>query len=1024
MNFNQWIHKHTRSVLFIMLVLAVGGALAALGLPVALFPRVSFPRIEVSVDSGEQPAQRMAVAVTYPVEQAVRSIPGVQSVQARTGRGSCELKIGFAWGSDMAQALLEVDSQINGILPRLPAETSFRAKRMDTTNFPVLGYSLTSSTVSPSRLRTIAKYQIEPVVSTVRGVARVQVQGGAIPEYHVIVDPARLQAFNMTLADVSQALSAANVLSAVGKFEDHDKLYLIISNTSYRSIRQIQQVVLRTGANGLVRLGDVATVKLSTKPQWTRVDADGHPAVLLQVFQQPGGNTVRIAAAIKRKIDSFKKNLPAGIDIATWYNQSQLILASAASVRDAVLIGILLAVVVLLLFLRNWKITLIAALVVPAVLSSTILLLYLFHMTFNIMTLGGMAAAVGLIIDDAIVMVEHIVRRTRGAAGDMRGRVIKATREFTGPLAGSSTSTMIIFAPLAFLSGVTGAFFKALSLTMAASLLISFFMAWLAVPVLAAGFLDQRDANQPEGGRITAYLHRVYGWIMVRILRVPGLVLVVLIPILVLGFAAYKNVGSGFMPHMDEGGFILNYVANPGTSPTETNRLLLEVEKIILANKYVDTFSRRTGLQLGGGTTRSYTGDFFIRLKGFPRPPIEQIMTAIRRRIRRRVPGLKIDTAQMMQDLIGDLTAVPQPIEIKIFSDSGPMLDAQALKVKRAISSIPGVVEVRSGIQIAGDALQIRVNRIKAALQGMTAGAITTALHQYLSGTVTTRIQRGPQMIGVRVWVPQADRATEQDIDNLLLRAPDGHLFPLKEVASIETLTGQQEIFSDNLKRMIAVTARINGRDMGSTVAAVQQVLNKPGMFPHGMYYAMGGLYKQQQIAFKGLLVVMIAAVLLVFLVLLFLYEHFRVALAMLSIPLLALCCVFVGLWITHTELNVSSMMGMTMVVGIVTEVGIFYYSEYNDMSDDTPVRKRLIDAGKNRMRPIAMTTIAAILALLPLALGLGQGSQMQQPLAIAIITGLCVQLPLTLVILPALLGIVHRVNVAWPPEAGPSVRH
>ena len=1015
MNFNQWIHKHTRSVLFVMLVLALGGALAAVGLPVALFPRVSFPRIEVSVNSGQQPAQRMAVAVTYPVEQAVRSIPGVRSVEARTGRGACELKIGFAWGSNMAQALLEVEAQINAILSKLPAQTSFRAKRMDTTNFPVLGYSLVSSTVSPSRLRTIATYKLKPLLSAVRGVARVQVQGGATPEYQVIVDPGRLQAFNMTLSDVAQALSAANVLSAVGKFEDHDKLYLIISNTSYRSIRQIQQVVLRTGANGLVRLGDVATVTLATKPQWTRVDADGHPAVLLQIFQQPGGNTVQIAQDIKNKINGFKKNLPAGINIATWYNQSQLILASAASVRDAVIIGIILAVLVLLLFLRNWKITLIAAMVVPAVLSSTILLLYLFHMSFNIMTLGGMAAAVGLIIDDAIVMVEHIVRRIRGAAGDQRGRIINATREFTVPLAGSSTSTMIIFAPLAFLSGITGAFFKALSLTMAASLLISFFMAWLAVPVLAAHFLNQRDANQPESGRITAFLHRTYGWLMIRILRVPALILVAIIPILAVGYLAYRNVGSGFMPRMDEGGFILNYVANPGTSPTETNRLLLEVERIILTNPYVDTFSRRTGLQLGGGTTRSYTGDFFIRLKGFPRPPIEQVMTAIRERIRQRVPGLKIDTAQMMQDLIGDLTAVPQPIEIKIFSDSGPLLDAEALKVKRDISHIAGVVEVRSGIQIAGDALQIRVNRIKAALQGMTAGAITSALKQYLSGTVTTHIQRGPQMIGVRVWVPQADRATERDIGNLRLRAPDGHLFPLKTVASIETLTGQQEIFSDNLKRMIAVTARISGRDMGSTVAAVLRILNKPGMFPQGMYYELGGLYKQQQIAFRGLLVVMIAAVLLVFLVLLFLYEHFRVALAMLSIPLLALCCVFVGLWITHTELNVSSMMGMTMVVGIVTEVGIFYYSEYHDMEEGTSVLKRLIDAGKNRMRPIAMTTVAAILALLPLALGIGQGAQMQQPLAIAIITGLCVQLPLTLVILPALLGIVHRVKVGQP---------
>ncbi|MGC8624735.1 MAG: efflux RND transporter permease subunit [Phycisphaerae bacterium] len=1015
MNFSQWIHKHTRSVLFVMLVLALGGALASRGLPVSLFPRVSFPRIEVNLNAGDRPAQRMAVAVTYPVEEAVRSIPAVQSVRSTTSRGSAAVFVNFAWGTNMAQALLQVQSQLNGILQKLPVGTDFRAKRMDTTNFPVLGYSLTSQTLDQVQLRNIAQYQLRPLLSTVRGVARIQVQGGAVEEYRVVVDPARLAALGMTLADVSRALSTSNVLTGVGKLEDHDKLYLVISDTRFKSLHQIGQVVLRTGANGVVRLKDVATVRRDTRPQWVRVTADGRRAVLLQVFQQPGGNTVRIAREIKQKITGFEKNLPKDIIIATWYNQSQLILASAASVRDAVLIGILLAILVLLLFLRNWKITLIAAIVVPAVLCSTILLLHLLRMSFNIMTLGGMAAAVGLIIDDAIVMVEHIVRRIRGGAANQRQHIIDATNEFTGPLVGSSTSTIIIFAPLAFLSGVTGAFFKALSLTMAASLLISFFMAWLAVPVLAAHFLNQRDADQPEGGRITEFLHRLYAWIMARVLRWPAMVLAVIIPILVVGYLGYQNVGSGFMPHMDEGGFILDYVAKPGTSLTETNRMLNDVESILLANPYVDTFSRRTGLQLGGGLTEPYTGDCFVRLKHFPRPPLGQIMTAIRRKIHRRVPGLKIDTAQLMQDLIGDLTSVPQPIEIKIFSDNSTLLDQQAEKVKTAITKIRGVVETRSEIVLAGDALDIRVNRIKAALQGLSAGAITRSLTEYLSGMITTRIQRGPQMIGVRVWVPHSDRATVRELRNIRLHTPDSHLVALKLVATISTATGQQEINRDNLKRMIAVTARISGRDLGSTVVAVKRVLNQPGMFPRGMYYQLGGLYKQQQIAFRGLLVVMIAAVLLVFLVLLFLYEQFRVALAMLSIPLLALCCVFVGLWVTHTELNVSSMMGMTMVVGIVTEVGIFYYSEYHDMSDDTPVLKRLIDAGKNRMRPIAMTTVAAILALLPLALGIGQGAQMQQPLAIAIITGLCVQLPLSLVVLPALLGIVHRVKVGRP---------
>ena len=1011
MSFNQWIHKHTRSVLFVMLILALAGAWASLHLPVALFPRVSFPRLEVNIHAGDRPTPRMAAAVTYPVEEIVRSIPGVQSVKSITSRGSAEIFVNFAWGSNMAQALLQVRSQINGILSKLPPGVGFCTKRMDTTNFPVLGYSLTSRTLSPVRMRNIAQYQLRPLLSTVRGVARVQVQGGAVEEYRVVVDPVRLNALGMALTDVADALRTSNVLTSVGRLEDHDKLYLVISNTRFKSIRRISQVILRSGANGIVRLEDVATVRRDIRPQWVRVSADGKEAVLLQIFQQPGGNTVRIARLIKHKLDRFEKKLPSGVHIATWYNQSQLILASAASVRDAVFIGVLLAIVVLLLFLRNWKITLIVGIVVPAVLASTILLLFLLHMSFNIMTLGGMAAAVGLIVDDAIVMVEHIIRRIRTGTGLHHESIIRATTEFTGPLAGSSTSTMIIFAPLAFLSGVTGAFFKALSLTMAASLFISFMMAWLAVPVLAVRLLDQSDSAHPEGGHITDFSHRTYTWVMIRILRRPVLVLVIIIPLLAIGYLAYQQVGSGFMPRMDEGGFILNYVAPPGTSLTETNRLLMEVEKILLANPYVDTFSCRTGLQLGGGLTEPYTGDFFVQLKPFPRPPIDRIMTEVRRQVHEHVPGLKIDTAQMIQDLIGDLTAVPQPIEIKIFSDQTTVLDREARRVKLAISKIPGVVEARSGIVLAGDALVIRVNRVKAALQGMTAGAITKLLEEYLTGTVTTRIQRGPRMIGVRVWVPEADRHTQRDMRNILMRAPDGHLFPLKMVATLKTVTGRQEIARYNLKRMVAVNARISGRDMGSTVAALKRILNRPGMFYPGVYYQLGGLYKQQQIAFHDLLVVIIAAMLLVFLLLLFLYEHFRVALAMLSIPLLALTCVIVGLWITHTELNVSSMMGMTMVVGIVTEVAIFYYSEYHDMHESAPVINRLIEAGKNRMRPIAMTTLAAILALLPLAMGVGQGAAMQQPLAIAIITGLCVQMPLTLVILPTLLGIVHQFN-------------
>lgn len=1010
MNFTGWIQAHRRSVLFLVAALVVGGLVASPMLPVALFPDVTFPRVVVSLDAGDRPAERMMIEVTFPVEQAVRAVPGVRNIRSTTSRGSAEISINFDWGEQMVAALLQVQSAINQVMPSLPQGTTFSARRMDPTVFPVLAYSLTSDTRSLVELRDIALYQLRPLLSTVSGVAKIEVLGGAQREYQVNVNPARLDSYGLSLADVAKALSAANVIQAVGRLDDRYKLYLAMSDTRLFSLEQIRNTILRSGPGGLVRLDDVATVSEGTVPQWTRVTADGHDAVIFQIHQQPGGNTVQIALEIKVKLAEFRKQLPSDIKIANWYDQSDLIVSSAASVRDSILIGVVFAVLILLLFLRNLKITLIAAIAVPGVLAATVLLLYVFHMSFNIMTLGGMAAAVGLIIDDAIVMVEHIIRRLQDAPADHHGRVLRAASEFTKSLAGSSASTIIIFAPLAFLSGVTGAFFKALSLTMAASLFISFLVAWLAVPLLADHFLNEKDAQQEETGRFIEQARRMYEAMMRRILRRPWLALFVVL-LLAAGWMSYQHVGSGFMPSMDEGGFILDYRSEPGTSLTETDRLLRQVEAILRSIPDVETYSRRTGLQLGGGLTEANTGDFFVRLKSFPRRDIETVMDEARQRVEREVPGLKIEFAQLMEDLIGDLTAVPQPVEIKLYSDDGDQLRKLASTVADAIEKIPGVVDVKSGIVLAGDALNIQVDRVKASLEGMDPDAITRMLSDYLSGVVTTQVQSGPKIIGVRVWIPHDLRATEHDIEGLRLRAPDGHLFPLKRVAALTVLTGQPEITRDNLKRMVAVTGRISGRDIGSVIFQVKHLLSRPGFVPKGAYYSLGGLYAQQQIAFAGLVAVFLAAVALVFLLLLFLYESFRVAIAMLVTTLLALSAVFVGLWLTGTEMNISSMMGMTMIVGIVTEVAIFYYSEYADLTGEQDYHTRLINAGNNRMRPIAMTTLAAVFALLPLALGIGRGAAMQQPLAIAIVSGLLVQLPLMLIVLPALLVILKATK-------------
>ncbi len=1028
--FTGWMQAHRRSLLVVLAVLAGAGVWAGMGMPVGLFPHVSFPRIVVAVDAGDRSAERMTIEVTQPLEQALRAIPGVRGLRSATSRGSADVSVDFGWGRDMDLALLDVQAAVSGVLPSLPPGTGFEVRRMDPTVFPVLGYSLVSTTQSAVALADLAQYQIRPVLATVDGVARVEVQGGAQREVRVEVDPARLAQYGLAVQDVADAVSASNVITALGRIADRGKLYLAFAEAPLDSTRDVTGIVLRAGPEGVVRLEDVATVRPAEAPVYTRVTADGRPATLVLVYQQPGGNTVQIARDVERAVNGI--GLPPGTHAAEWYNQSDLILASAASVRDAVLIGVLLAALVLFVFLRNARITVLAVVAVPVVLAVTALVLGLLGQTFNVMTLGGMAAAVGLVIDDVIVMVEHAVKTLRGEAETTesaralagltpRQRVMRAAKEFTRPLAASSAATLIIHIPPAFLSGVTGEFFKALSLTLASALVVSFLVAWVAVPLIAARLLTERDAEeQPEGRFFRRVLHG-YERLARRLLARPVLVFAGVVPFVLIGVFGFRALGSGFLPPTDEGGFILDYLSPPSTSLEETDRMIQEVEAILQATPEVETYSRRTGLQLGGALTEANEGDFFIRLKPLPRRGIEAIMDDVRQQVQAHVPGLEVELVLLMEDLIGDLTAVPEPIEVQLFSDDPAVLTRTADAVAADLEGIAGVVDVANGTVPAGDALDVVVDRTRAGLQGMTPQDVANELGNLLDGNVATRVQQGPKLVDVRVWVAPEFRRTAVDVGRLLLRAPDGHLVRVDDVADVRTVTGQPQIARVDLRRFVAVTGRLAGRDLGSTIRDVKALLDRPDTLPPGVTYQLGGLYAQQQEAFRGLLAVFGAATALVFLLLLALYERFRVALAMLLTALLSLAAIYAGLWITGSEIDISSMMGIAMIVGIVTEVSVFYVEELRVLPPEMDRVDALVAAGLHRLRPIAMTTLAAILALLPLALGLGEGSGMLKPLAIAIVSGLATQLPLALLVLPALLAL-FRADLAVGPLSNRSV--
>jgi CzcA family heavy metal efflux pump len=1011
-NLSGFVSRRRRSLLTLLAILVAGGVAAAFLMPVGLFPNVLFPRIAVTIDAGDRPPDQMEIAITRPVEQAVRAIPGVRNLRSTTSRGSAEMSVNFAWGSDMDLALQRVEAAVTRAQPTLPQGVVFDVRRMDPTVFPVAAYSLTSSRATPVELRRFADRVLAPQLSTIDGVARVMSQGGAAGEYRIEADPAKLWSYGLSVDDVATAISGANVLAAAGRLEDRGKLLLILTDSRLTDPRQIENVVVKTVNGTVVRVRDVALVKASPAPQWIRVTADGRDAVLVNVYQQPGGNTVQIARAVQQAFAKAKAQGPADMQVKAWYDQSDLILDSASSLRNAIIIGVVLAALVLLVFLRDWKITLAAVVAVPVTLAATTLVLKILGQSFNIMTLGGMAAAIGLIIDDAIVMIEHIERRLSGAAEKGRETIQRAVSEFMRPLVSSSAATIVIFIPLAFLSGVTGAFFKALSVTMTVALVLSFVTAWWLVPVLVEQLIKRRSHTadvDPNGRLMRRYRSALEATVHRPVLAVAGVAVLAAV-----GILSFATVGSGFIPKIDEGGFILDYIAPPGMSLTETDRLMRQIEAIIRATPDVDTYSRRTGAQLGGGLTEPNTGDFFIRLKRSGRRPIEEVMSEVAGKAQASVPGVEIETAQLMEDLIGDLTAVPQPIEVKLYSDDGALLQKTGPEIADAIGKVRGVTEVKSGVVIAGDGLQIDVDPVRAELEGIDAGEASKQLEGLLSGNVATQIQTGANLADVRVWIPPASRARVDQMGALMLKSPaDQHLFPLSRIADIHVVTGQAEIARENMRRMDAVTARVVGRDTGSAAKEARQAVARQGVLPAGMTFEMGGLFAEQQAAFRGMALVFAAAVAAVFVLLLVVYESFRTAFTILLMPLAAASAVAIGLWLTGVELNIMALMGTTMILGIATEVAIFYFTEYEALlAEGMAPEAALVEAGMNRLRPIAMTTLAAILALAPLALALGGSASMERPLAIAIISGLIAQGPLVLLAMPAIYKLLGGARV------------
>ena len=1041
------------------LALALGG-LAYRRLNVALFPEVTFPKVKVIADVGLAPTDRVMVTVTKPLEDAMKQVPGLRLLRSTTSRGSCEISAFLNWGVDVVQAQQLIESRLNQARGNLPANISISVERMNPAILPVMGYTLEAPGRSPLELRRLALFTIKPFISQVEGVAAVQVQGGRTKEYQVELIPNQLAALGLGPDDVQTALGNTNFVLSNGYLADYRRLYLTVTDATIQQKEDLENVVLRNDNRRVVRLADVATVRIGEQPEYTRINANGHDAVLISVLRQPAANVVTVSRGVAAKVEALRAGLPKGITLEPYYDQADFVSEVVRSVQDSLWIGLALALVVTALFLRSWRASLTLVLTLPVALALTLAVLYfVLGYSLNIMTLGALAAAIGLMIDDAVVMVEQLHRVGEEHPAATPGAIVqRSVRHLLPALVGSSLSTIVIFLPFALLGGVAGAYFKVLATTMVVALICSFFVAWLGLPVVYLLLSKRPSAARPDEpapandgfsppdttgdttttaandglelaantlapspplrGAASGALHHDIPWVR-SVIRHPAYSVVGIL--LLVGLMAFiiPRLATGFLPEMDEGAIVLDYNSPPGTSLDETDRILRRAETLILQVPEVASYSRRTGTQMGFFITEPNRGDYLIRLKTSRQRSTEEVIADLRQRIEATEPALVIDFGQVIGDMLGDLMSTVQPIEIKVFGPDATQRYALANQVAAVVGKTPGTADVFNGIVRVGPSVDVRPNPRRLAQFGLTATAFQTQLQTQLGGTVAGNVLNGEQLLNIRMRYPGAAKATLAQMQAEPVFLPNGQRRRLDELATVAVSTSSAELGRENLQAMTAVTARLDGRDLGSAVREIQQKIDRQVPLPPGYFVQYGGSFAEQQQSFQELLTILGTACLLVFAVGLFLFKDLKAAGLILLVAILGPAGGSLALYLTHTPLNVGSYTGLIMVVGIIGENAIFTFQQFNDFrAEGGPVAAAIGYAIAARLRPKLMTALAAIAALLPLALGIGAGAQLHQPLAIAVIGGLLLALPLLLVVLPSLLRLAYGGGPV-PDEAG-----
>ncbi|WP_218082792.1 efflux RND transporter permease subunit [Anthocerotibacter panamensis] len=1007
-SFTKTLQGQARAIYLVFALVALGGFLAFRSLPSDVYPELTFPRIAVIAEVGDISPERVVLTVTRPLEEACGQVYRVRWVRSKTIRGSAELSIEFQPGTDMQLALQQLQARVNEVRATLPANINLTIERITPAIFPVLTFNVSTPTLTQADLYTLSRYQIQPRLTRVPGVARVQIQGGDTPQIAVEIDPARLKGYGLGLTQVADALTRTNQVQVVGKLDQHYQQNLVVATGESRSPADLGGTVIATQNGVPVFLRDLGHIQSGHADRSRVVSVDGKPGLTLNIFRQPNSNVVAVSDGVRQELAQIEKSLPPGIQIRPAYNESGLVTDAIANVRDAIGIGIALIFVVLYGFLREWRSTVIAALTIPLSALAAFGVLFLVGQSLNLMSLGGLAVAIGLVIDDAIVVIENIDRQLQGGLSTWAA-VTAAASELTGPVVSSTVTTVVVFLPLGLLSGVAGQFFTSLTLTLTAAVIFSLVLALTLTPLLSAQWL--KDGGETAEPATLDRLDRAYVRLLKGVLTRPWWVGAVAGVLLVGGGFLFTRLGSDFLPSMDEGSYILDYLTPPGTSLAETDTLAHRLEQLLAQTPEVLAWTRRTGAENGLFATESSRGDILVVLKPASERQrrVQEVIEDQRARIARSLPQLDTDFHQNLQDQLNDLSGNPSPVEVRLFGEDPQVLRTLAAQVEERIQDTPGLVDLVTTGRVGAPQLDVRVDPVRAGRLGLDVAGVESQVQDALLGGIATQVRQADRLIDVRVRLLDQVRRDPAQLAQVPIVSSSGTTLPLSAMATVTPRTGEGEITRENQQRYVSLAANLEGRDLGSVVQDIQQRV-KDFTLPAGYTLTVGGLYASQQEAFGQLLVVLGLGILLVYLVLVVQFRSLRQPLAIFTAIPLALFGVVLALWITGTPLNISSFMGIILLVGLVVKNGIILLDYTNQLrATGQPLDAALLEAGRVRLRPILMTTLCTLLGLMPLAIGLGAGAELQKPLAIAVIGGLSLSTVFTLVFVPVVYRLLNR---------------